>query len=1466
MRLGRRHFCGALALLTAIIALTASWFAAMRTRQSATGATPAADSFFPSAKAATSGVDAVSRVNAAAPFAAHQTPTVRGTAPYRIALANPAGKAAALMRIRRSGARVIGPYSPSELLVETSAWALARMADDNLFSGSREVLPDEKIAAGFAGGPAVIIALSGEDVPRIEAWVLERGGEIVAAGPRPRHSIVANIDLATARELAARGEVRWIERRPELKTRNDCAIVDTGVAAVRQSLGLTGAGETVATADTGIDTGEIDTLHPDFGRRIVAIDNLGGYVTADRSGHGTHTAGTIAGDGAASQDQYAGVAPGAKLFVQACGDDAGSRNIYFNMVESYSDIFAGGLSSGAYIHSDSWGGNANAYDALAQGLDYVVWSHPELLVVVANGNSGAAPGTVGTPATAKNCLSVGSAYSSRSQVASGTLANSSSRGPCSDGRIKPDLVAPGVGIVSTRSSLSSVAKFDEEGYYARMSGTSMATPHVAGAAALVREWLRVRRGFSGEPTAALLKAILTGGALHDGQPPDNNRGWGMLDLDETLSPTNRQVRLIDRVPFGAGVEQRHDFALAQQCELDVQLCWIDYPALPEAALAIVNDLDLVVTNLTTGACWFGNGVSGGDRTNNVESVRIADAPAGDYAVIVRSVSVCHSSLEGGAAALYLRGAFEGTAEDVSDDSIYLTVDAENGDDETADGSAAAPYATIAAAVAAAPAGAQVLVKAGVYAPFAAGERAVRVVGVDGHAVTFIDGSGVERCFTATGNELAELQGFTLLNGRADYGAGARGGFLTACVISNCIATAGGGGACESLLENCLVAGNAVESSDAAYGGGVYISSLIGSTVVGNRATGVSRAYGGGCYCDSKLGGYAVNSIISGNQAEGASVYGADSYDDAGKLIKCHIGDGAGFVDAANGDWHLAAGSPCIDAGFSDCALTDADLEGNRRISGARIDFGCFEYVQQVAFSGSERWCSNAAQSFAVTLVADGEWQIASSADWLSAEPASGIGTTTVRCRVAANADGAERTAILQADGSGADAAAVLRVGQVAAPPRKGGVRYGVFVGLNEYDPAFVSSYYFLRGCVNDALAYRACAIGSGMMRRDNAWVLTNAVGTKAAIRARLNALAAVAKAGDTVVYAHSSHGVNAVSDPQLAAVCAYDDFYRDYELAADLANFDRAAKVIVIIDACHSAAMANSSSSNFAAGVLSELRQLRIRSGGGVAAQTSDDDDGQVAFIVAADFDQYSLEGSANGQFTQAFTNGWLSGLAEADGDGRLNFRELFDFAAIRASGNWSDPWQRTEPQCFNEPLLLTTLAEMVDPAWPDPGVVAGDTPEDIAAKVSAALAAAGIDERLSALVWSVEQYLAIAWWMATMEVSAAEFNAAAMPLFSAAMGAEGMLAPEDARIGAVKVDWQGGRCRLRIALPCGTAGRIAETLLPAAVAVEGTTNLRSGFSFERMSVELVPGESGLEIVATPPDGASSYFMRTILR
>ncbi|MFE4590349.1 S8 family serine peptidase [Streptomyces laurentii] len=236
--------------------------------------------------------------------------------------------------------------------------------------------------------------------------------------------------------------------------------------------GLDGKGVKVAVLDTGIDPN-----HADVKDRVVGSKSFVDTSTVrDGHGHGTHVASTIAGSGAASGGRYKGVAPGADLLIGKVLDDNGRGPI--------SGIIAGmewAVAQGADVISMSLGSDdatADSPDTLA--VDRLSASSDSLFVIAA-GNTGPGASTVGSPGAADSALTVGAVDKSD------RLADFSSRGPLGyDGAVKPDITAPGVGIVAARAAGTAMGTPVDDDYTAA-NGTSMATPHVAGAAAILAQ-------------------------------------------------------------------------------------------------------------------------------------------------------------------------------------------------------------------------------------------------------------------------------------------------------------------------------------------------------------------------------------------------------------------------------------------------------------------------------------------------------------------------------------------------------------------------------------------------------------------------------------------------------------------------------------------------------------------------------------------------------------------------------------------------------------------------------------------------------------------------------------------------------------------------------------------------------------------------------------------------------------------
>jgi subtilisin family serine protease len=514
------------------------------------------------------------------------------------------------------------------------------------------------------------VAVAGSSSRKIRVYLLENAPELEA--------------------IPALSEVAGFEQYVPPKLHNDRARVLLGIdqGNPAPALGLTGAGEIVAVADTGLD----DT-HPDFQGRVAGIVARGrpGDST-DPHGHGTHVAGSVLGDGSASGGLLRGTAPGARLFFQSLLDADGNLG---GLPLDLADLFAEAYQSGARVHNNSWGSATKSRYTINSGeVDEFVANHRDMLIVISAGNDGTAAMprnnsaagfvdwlSIGSPASSKNALTVGASRSDRSNGAlsslsyrdawpnefpddpigqekvSGdpeSLAGFSSRGPCDDHRIKPDLVGPGTDIASAKSALAPLRKFwgpyPGNAQYAFMGGTSMSAPLVSGCAALIREYYLTKQNHS--PSAALVKATLINGtAWLKGADsvapapgtPNFHQGFGKVNLADSVpnpSRPNLQLRFVDDwepAPKGftmTGQRKRYQFTVpAGGTSLRICLAYTDLPA-----RALQNDLNLFV-QLPGGGKIMGNAqlpmsLNIPDPQNNIEIVRIDNAAVGAYLIQV----------------------------------------------------------------------------------------------------------------------------------------------------------------------------------------------------------------------------------------------------------------------------------------------------------------------------------------------------------------------------------------------------------------------------------------------------------------------------------------------------------------------------------------------------------------------------------------------------------------------------------------------------------------------------------------------------------------------------------------------------------------------------------------------------------------------------------------------------------------
>ena len=269
-----------------------------------------------------------------------------------------------------------------------------------------------------------------------------------------------------------------------------------------------------------LDTGVF--LHPDLENCVYGFRDFlkKKQQPYDDNGHGTHVAGMIAGSGTASAGRYQGVAPGAQLVCLKVLDQRGNGYV--------SDVLAGlrwvrqnGSQYGIRIINISVGSftpkGMSEDSALVRGVD-AAWD-AGYVVVVAAGNNGPAAHTITTPGISRKVITVGCADDDREvEVMGSRMVDYSGRGPTNACVCKPDLVAPGCGIISC---------CNEPGRYFIKSGTSMSTPLVSGAIALL---LEKYPSMSNKDVKLRIRERAVDLGL-----PHNQQGWGKLDVKRLLA-------------------------------------------------------------------------------------------------------------------------------------------------------------------------------------------------------------------------------------------------------------------------------------------------------------------------------------------------------------------------------------------------------------------------------------------------------------------------------------------------------------------------------------------------------------------------------------------------------------------------------------------------------------------------------------------------------------------------------------------------------------------------------------------------------------------------------------------------------------------------------------------------------------------------------------------------------------------
>jgi len=458
-------------------------------------------------------------------------------------------------------------------------------------------------------------------------FIVQVGGHILASSSVDDR-IVLLLPEDRIYDLVSHDSVKWIDQHYESVDLNDGVRTATNVDTVQASpYDLSGS---------GVIVGQWESRHPDANH----VDLIGRVVNIDDGAqigdHATLVAGTLLGDGSLLPSRrYRGMAPGATLVSFRAWDNLAELGEQY---EQAVDLY------GIDIANNSWGKvEWHVYKDYCASLDGIVrggLGRP-ISVVCAAGNEGDWA-TITSMAVAKNVVTVGATNSD-----DGSIWSSSNKGPTADGRIKPDVMSPGCEARKGWSIWSTLPS----NRYGSGCGTSLAAPSVSGTLALLLEdW---RGTHAADPLPSTLKGILIHTAMDLENPgPDYSSGYGAIDAREAVdlirADTLDEVVVEDRIvrPEQEGVYMLE--VLPDQAELKVTLVWDDFPADPLAAHALVNDLDLVVTD-PSGQRHFPWTLDPSepqqparrdreDHTNNVEQIHVENPLEGSWRVTVRATA------------------------------------------------------------------------------------------------------------------------------------------------------------------------------------------------------------------------------------------------------------------------------------------------------------------------------------------------------------------------------------------------------------------------------------------------------------------------------------------------------------------------------------------------------------------------------------------------------------------------------------------------------------------------------------------------------------------------------------------------------------------------------------------------------------------------------------------------------------